>query len=246
MIAPGPLDAGTERVAWHDAECGHYRADLPLWRSLADACGGPVLDVGAGTGRVALDLAAHGHDVTALDRDPALLDALAARSTARGLAVTTHVADATDFTLAERFSLVIMPMQTVQLLAGPEARRAFLRCAREHLVRGGLVAIAVADPLEAFDGAADGLPPADVLVADGVTYRSQTVALTDEGDRAVIHRIRTIGDDAHGTEDRTALMYLRPERLRAEALACGLARRPVRTVPATPEYVGSTVVIAAA
>ena len=54
-------------VAWHDVECGGYRADLPLWLELAAAAGGPVLDVGAGTGRVALELARAGHDVTALD-----------------------------------------------------------------------------------------------------------------------------------------------------------------------------------
>ena len=46
-----------EHVAWHDVECGGYDADLPLWRELAARRGGPVLDVGAGTGRVALDLA---------------------------------------------------------------------------------------------------------------------------------------------------------------------------------------------
>ena len=52
-------------VIWHDVECGAYEADLPLWRELAS---GRVLDVGAGTGRVALDLARAGHPVTALDR----------------------------------------------------------------------------------------------------------------------------------------------------------------------------------
>ena len=46
---------------------------------------GPILDLGAGTGRVALDLAARGHDVTALDSDAALLDELAARARERGL-----------------------------------------------------------------------------------------------------------------------------------------------------------------
>ena len=50
-------------VIWHDLECGGYREDLPLWRALADRAGGPVLDVGAGTGRVALDLARAGHEV---------------------------------------------------------------------------------------------------------------------------------------------------------------------------------------
>ena len=41
-------------VVWHDVECGGYDADLTLWQELAREAGGPVLDVGAGTGRVAL------------------------------------------------------------------------------------------------------------------------------------------------------------------------------------------------
>ena len=65
---------------WHDLECGGYREDLPLWRALAAATGGPVLDVGAGTGRVTLDLAASGVAVVALDTDAALLAALEHRA----------------------------------------------------------------------------------------------------------------------------------------------------------------------
>ena len=59
---------GLTDVLWHDIECGSYDLDLPLWRELADREGSPVLDVGAGTGRVALDLARRGHEVVALDR----------------------------------------------------------------------------------------------------------------------------------------------------------------------------------
>ena len=83
------------KVMWHDVECGGYVADLPLWRRLAREAGGPVLDVGAGTGRVALDLARAGHEVTALDIDPELLAELEAR--ADGLPVRTMVADAAGF-----------------------------------------------------------------------------------------------------------------------------------------------------
>ena len=68
-MTPALADA----VIWHDVECGGYEADLGLWRELAAAAGGPVLELGSGTGRVALDLAARGHDVTAVDSDPALI-----------------------------------------------------------------------------------------------------------------------------------------------------------------------------
>ena len=54
------------RALWHDLECGDYADDLPLWRALAAEALGPVLDVGAGTGRVSLELAAGGVPVVAL------------------------------------------------------------------------------------------------------------------------------------------------------------------------------------
>src|SRR5207244_3963878 len=68
------------QVAWHDLECGGYRADFALWHELAQANPGPVLEVGAGTGRVALELARAGYAVTALDRDPALRAARGTRA----------------------------------------------------------------------------------------------------------------------------------------------------------------------
>ena len=71
------------RIIWHDVENGSYQADLRLWHQLADEAGGPVLDLGAGTGRVALELAAAGHEVTAVESDPLLLDELGAALASR-------------------------------------------------------------------------------------------------------------------------------------------------------------------
>ncbi len=113
---------------WHDLECGAYAEDLGLWRALVDAHGEPVLDVGAGTGRIALDLARRGARVTALDRDPELLAELRRRG--EGLPLDTVEADAREFALGRRFPLCIVPMQTIQLLDGPAGRAAFLTCAR--------------------------------------------------------------------------------------------------------------------
>ena len=93
-----------EHAVWHDVECSRYEADLPLWRELAREAPEGVLDVGAGTGRVALRLADAGHAVTALDLDPELLAVLEARAAEAGSAVTTVAADAADFTLARRRS----------------------------------------------------------------------------------------------------------------------------------------------
>ena len=80
-------------VAWHDAENGGFAADLNLFARLATDRPGGVLDLGAGSGRVALHLAAAGHPVTAVDHDPELLVALERRAADRGLEVVTVCTD---------------------------------------------------------------------------------------------------------------------------------------------------------
>jgi SAM-dependent methyltransferase len=231
-------------VIWHDLECGGYDLDLPLWRELADREGSPVLDVGAGTGRVTLDLARRGHEVVALDLSAELLEAL--RERAAGLAVTTVAADARDLALDRRFPLVIVPMQTLQLLEGPEGRARFLTRARDHLTPGGLIAVALADALECFDEDHDQPPPPDMRDIGGVVYASRPVAVRDLGGRAAIDRVRDIveADGTHTSFDNVVeLDRLEPGELEDEAEAVGLRADPSRRIPQTLEYVGSTVVM---
>jgi len=232
-------------VVWHDVECGAYGEDLPLWRELAATCDGPVLDIGAGTGRVTLHLAGRGHTVVALDRSAALLAAL--RERAAGLPVETVAADAREFDLGgRRFGLVLMPMQTVQLLDGPDGRARFLRRARAALAPGGLLAIAIADALETFDEVRNLPPIPDIREIDGVLYASRPVSVHEEAGGAVIRRIREIVDtkgNRSAEEDRIRLDHLSPATLEAEARAAGFGVDPARAIPETDDYVGSTVVM---
>jgi SAM-dependent methyltransferase len=231
-------------VLWHDLECGGYGEDLPLWRALASETGGPVLDVGAGTGRVSLDLAAHGAAVVALDNDASLLQALEYR--AGELPVQTVVADARAFALGCRFPLVVVPMQTLQLLGGPRGRGAFLRRTLEHLQPGGLLAIALADALDCFDEEHSEPPPPDACEIDGVRYASHLLGVADEGGRAAIHRFREI--TGPGERYRSEKVVVRLDRvctdeLAAEGRELGFINEPDRFIPETDEYLGSTVVV---
>jgi SAM-dependent methyltransferase len=230
---------------WHDLECGGYAEDLPLWRALARETGGRVLDVGAGTGRVTLDLAADGATVVALDADAPLLAAL--RRRAAGLAVETVVADARAFALDRRFGLVVVPMQTLQLLGGAEGRAAFLRCALAHLRPGGLLAAAVADALDCFDDDHPLPPPPAVCDVVDVRYATRLLAVTEDGGgRAVLHRRReVVGPGAsHAAHDLAlALDRVAPDAIVAEAVALGFRAEPHRHVAETDEYLGSTVVV---
>jgi SAM-dependent methyltransferase len=242
---PGPTRDFAIRldVLWHDLECGYYREDLVLWHELVDKAGAPVLDVGAGTGRVTLPLAARGTPVVALDFDASLLDALEHR--AAGLPIQTVVADAREFALDRRFPLILVPMQTLQLVGGRPGRTAFLRRALEHLEPGGLLVAALADAMDCFDETHDMPPPPDVYEIDGVRYASHLIGVTEEDGQAVIHRLREIAGPGERRESQRVTVRLdrvSANEVAAEAWAIGLLNEPDLFIGESDEYLGSTVV----
>jgi len=261
-----PADGRPADVVWHDLECGLYRADLPLWRELAEQARGEqptprILDVGSGTGRVTLELARAGHAVTALDRDEDLLGALSERAAKEGLQIETVRADARSFTLDRGdFALCVAPMQTIQLLGGPAERVAFMQRARAHLLPGGVLAVAIVTELEPFDCDAGDLGPSpEMAVLDGVEYVSratrvqlrrrtiriererQTVQIDDE-----LARVTAPTRAVHAPEterDVIELDRVSARELQREGLDAGLTHVENRAIPATEEHVGSEVVI---
>src|SRR5439155_17509227 len=159
---------------------------------LAARARGPILDLGCGTGRVALDLAGRGHDVTGVDCEPSFTAALAARARERGLRVRAETADVRSFSLAARtFSLAIAPMQVAQLLGGSEGRARMLACVGRHLKPEGLLAVALADPMEGIQEDEDPVPPLpDVREEDGWVDSSTPVDVRPEGTVTAIDRLR--------------------------------------------------------
>ena len=222
---------------WHDIECGACTADLPLWEELA--AGGRVLDVGAGTGRVALHLARAGCTVTALDLDAGLLAVLSERAREQGLDVRVITADAADFDAGDTFDLVAVPMQTIQLLPDAAARAGFFASARRALVPGGLVALAIATEMETFgDGE---VPPPDIGFSDGARYVSQPTAVRAIPGGTRIERLRRVIPPGTTEHDVIVLATVTAESLAAEA--AGLHPEPVRYIEPTLDHVGSEVVV---
>jgi SAM-dependent methyltransferase len=235
-----------ETVIWHDVECGGYVEDLPIWRDLAAQAGGPILDLGAGTGRVTLDLAAAGHDVTALDADPVLLDALAERARSRGLEVRCIAGDARALDSPGRFSLVLAPMQFMQIMRGEAGRAALLRGVASCLAPGGVFAAAISDLDEAIP-AEDAPPPLpDVGERSGWVYSSLPLDVRPEPNGVAVEWLRQVVSPAgqltekHHTE---LLDSLTPGELERAAAAQGLRTEARHEIGHTEAYIGSMVIV---
>jgi SAM-dependent methyltransferase len=238
-------------AVWHDVECGSYDADLALWEELCGPVPRDVLDLGCGTGRVAIRLARRGHRVTGIDLDATFLDEVNRRAAAWKVDVTTLAGDARSFVLGQRFDVVLAPMQLVQLFAGSAERIDMLNAVAAHLRPGGVFAAALMDLGDEVVGAEYVPPSPDMRDVDGWVYSSQPVALRplDGGAAISIDRVRTIVAPDGGrtlSDNQIRLELLAPETFEEEVAAAGLVLAGRRVVAPTDDHVGSVVVVATA
>jgi SAM-dependent methyltransferase len=238
-----PVALGHE-IGFHDAECGSYEADLGAWRQLTADARGPVAELGAGTGRVALALASAGRRVLAVDRDPELLEVLARRARERDLRVETLCAPVEELRAEEPLAAVIAPMQLLQLLPAP-ARAATLAAAARCLAPGGVLGAALLLGDEDLrSGSPEPVP--DVCEVDGWTHSSLPLTVDVAGRSLTIRRLRQLlSPDGELREEisATRLFRLPPARFEAEAEAAGLLPLQRIALPATDDHVGSEIVV---
>jgi SAM-dependent methyltransferase len=237
----------TEAVIWHDVECGAYGEDLPLWEELAGEAGGAILDLGAGTGRVAIHLARRGHRVLAVDIDPVLVAELERRAVAESLELEAACADLRQLVLGGRnAALAIAPMQTYQLLGDADERVTALGAIGEALAPGAVVALAIVEgDAEAVGDAGPDVVP-DVRESDGWLYSSLPLeVVAREGHLEILRLRQTVSPQGNLSEathiDRLAI--LSAATVEAEARSAGLGPAGRREIHASDLHVGSTVVL---
>ncbi|HSD24757.1 MAG TPA: class I SAM-dependent methyltransferase, partial [Solirubrobacterales bacterium] len=234
---------------WQQVEFGSYAADLPVWRELAAAADGPVLELGAGAGRVALHLAEQGTNVIAVERDAGLAAQLEASATERGVPVTMVVADLGA--PGELFppgspGLAIGPLHLIQILDGG-SRPALLRRLAEVVAPGGRIALTVVDEstlLSAGTAARQILP--DMREIDGWVYSSEPLWVQVGDDALTVRRLRErVSPD--GRMERTVrdevLHRVSPDRLELEAEEAHLRPTGRRQISSGPNEADSTVVL---
>ena len=127
--------------------------DLPFWLDLAKQQGGPILELGCGTGRVLESLSEAGYDVQGLDYDRSMLLFLRSRLPA----AQVFQADMGHFRLEKRFALILLPCNTYSTLPA-ETRRLTLERVSEHLLPGDLFAASLPSLSSLMDLPAHGEP----------------------------------------------------------------------------------------
>ncbi|MHB8516363.1 MAG: class I SAM-dependent methyltransferase [Dehalococcoidia bacterium] len=140
--------ATQELAALYDVVWGDLSDDLQMYEQFARRGELPSLELGAGSGRVALHLARAGLDVVGIDASLAMLARAAA---ALDPATAPHVrlveADMRDFDLGgEKFDLVYCAANTFQHLLSTDDQLAALRGVARHLAPGGVYVMQVRAP----------------------------------------------------------------------------------------------------
>ncbi|OAN36610.1 daptide-type RiPP biosynthesis methyltransferase [Microbacterium sp. H83] len=138
---PQDLYSGTG-ADFYERLVGPDRAEIREMLALARATDGAILDIAAGSGRLTVPLVRSGRRVTAIDLSDDMLSHLRRRLPGHGM-LECVVADMRDFSLRERFALVIIGATSITLL--DDAERPLLYAAvRRHLAPGGVFAFTVA------------------------------------------------------------------------------------------------------
>lgn len=128
---------------------GTFRGDVEWYVQKAVASGGPVLELGAGSGRVTLPIAQKGISITGLEFNDSMLARLRERAGTLGDAggrVTAVKGDMRAFALNEQFALVVIPFRAFLHNLTRDDQLSTLRCAHAHLRLGGELALNVFHP----------------------------------------------------------------------------------------------------
>jgi SAM-dependent methyltransferase len=162
------------------------RSDVEFYLKAARRTGGPVLELGCGTGRVLLPIARAGFDITGLDLSPQMLARLHSKLALEKAEVRSRAkliqGDMTDFDLGAKFPLVTIPFRPFQHLIHVQDQIACLHAVKRHLTAGGQLILDFfqTDPRRIHDPAflKESKPLPEFQMPDGrrVTVTDRTVA----------------------------------------------------------------------
>lgn len=143
-------DAHYVDAARYDRTYRLRKHDVAFYQEMAAERGSPVLELGVGTGRVALALARDGHEVVGIERMQPMLEKLRARLAKEPREVRERIslvrADIRSFSVKRRFPLVIAPFNVLMHLYARVDLEKMLRAVRAHLAPRGVFVLDVRMP----------------------------------------------------------------------------------------------------
>lgn len=151
----------------YDAWCLEVQEDIAHYVGMAQGTTTPVVELAAGTGRIAIPLAEAGYDVIAVDASTAMLDQLRVKAEAAGVAdrIDVRVGDLRTPGVDGAYDRVLIPFRSLLHLPDDAARLDALRAARALLTPTGYLAFDVFSPT-----------PADVQATQGIWYHRDSGA----------------------------------------------------------------------
>jgi SAM-dependent methyltransferase len=191
--------------------------DVDFYVEEALTTGGPVVELGVGTGRIAVPTAVAGVDVIGVDSSAAMLEVCAERAAAAGAAerLDLRLGDLRDPPVTERVGLVTCPFRAYLHLRDDEERRRALARAYELLAPGGRLV---------FDVFA---PGADDIASTHGRWLEREPGIFERADWDTVERTLTLSVRDDERESAMILSWLEPPEWRAlleaasfEVLAC--------------------------
>ena len=209
---------------FYDLDDGRLTEDIPLYLGFARKTGGPVLDLGVGSARLALPLACAGFRVTGIDISPEMLAIGRERVAAAGLDDRIQLIQA-DYRApglsADVFALAYCGYNAFLHLIDAQEQLATLENWRAVLHSGGLLVIDVENPqLEALAGLSETLELEEVLIEpeSGRAVRKYSAAWADLPDQILyLRRVYETGDGRWETSFQVRILFQRELSL---LLAC--------------------------
>ena len=183
--------------------------DVAFYLEEARRSGGPVLELGVGTGRIAVPIAAEGIRVIGVDSSRGMLDVCARRAALAGVQLDLRVGDLREPPVREQVPLVICPFRSLLHLRTDEDRRRGLEAVRALLVPGGRFV---------FDVFA---PGSDDIEATQDRWLEREPGIFEHAVWDAHERTLTLTVRGHGRETTMALAWLSPQEWRALLEAAG-------------------------
>ena len=153
-----PTDPYITDAEFYDAIHGDFRDDTGLWASFAGRTDRPVLEVGCGTGRIAIELTRQGYSVTGIDPSAAMLQVARRKAEDDAIDVSFIEGRVSDLTLErEHYGLILLPLDVFLYCENGEEQRASLRSLADALVFNGLLALDLPGPASTLDPDSNGI-----------------------------------------------------------------------------------------